>query len=119
MGSFAKSLTAPPTPWVVYATATVGMGEGSATIPGNVFHPLEGSPLTLRFIVPFSGKVEIRIYNRQGFLVKSIEKEAAPGAGSVTWDGHSDGGPLAASGVYGVHFRAKGLNKILKIVVIK
>ncbi|MES2202664.1 MAG: FlgD immunoglobulin-like domain containing protein [candidate division FCPU426 bacterium] len=117
--SVTVSPTITPTPWVVYSTATPGPLVGDAKIPGNLFRPLSGAPLKLNFYVPFAGKVNISLYNRQGVRIKSFEKERGAGESSESWDGRADDGALVPAGIYAAHFRGNGLNKTVKLVVIK
>lgn len=110
---------ATPTPQVVYVTATPVPGKTDAKILGNMFHPLQGGTVGLRYVLPQGGTLLIHIYNRQGQVVKTIQTQVAPGEGTQTWDGRNDEGDVVASGIYLVLFQGDGLNKVAKLVVIK
>jgi len=63
----------------------------------NPFNP----NTTIRFELPRSGNVEIRIFNVAGQLVRTLEGSfLAPGAHAIVWDGKSDGGQSVGSGAY-------------------
>lgn len=63
----------------------------------NPFNP----NTTIRYEIPKSGNVDIRIFNINGQLVKTVENGfQATGTHTVVWDGRSNSGQSAASGVY-------------------
>lgn len=103
------------TPWVIYVNPPT---EGDASIPGNLYHPEQGS-LQLKFDAPAEGDVLIDIYNRLGQRVRSITRSVQPGSYTELWDGRSDQGLLVASGIYVAQFRGKRLFKTVKFAVIK
>jgi hypothetical protein len=111
--------TLTPTPIIVYVTATPPPALGAASIPGNIFHPLQGGSLSLNYSLPYAGQLDISIYNRNGVKVKDIQVDSPAGSFSQAWDGRGDNGDLLASGIYVAVFRGKGLNKSVKLVIIK
>jgi hypothetical protein len=113
-GPVATTTTTP-----IYATATPEPTSGSASIPGNLFHPLRGQPLQLNYSVPYDGMVTIKIYSRNGQLVKSLQSDRSAGSWTESWDGRADDGNWVSSGVYAAYFKGKGLSKTLKLVVVK
>jgi hypothetical protein len=108
-----------PTPTPIYVTPTPPPAQGNASIPGNLFHPLQGQPLQLEYSVPFPGTVTITIYNRNAQKVKGFSQDVAAGSWSESWDGRSDQGALVPSGIYVALFKGQGLNKVVKLVVVK
>jgi hypothetical protein len=63
----------------------------------NPFNP----QTTVKFINPRAGLVQLAIYDVQGRLVRSLVSESlTAGEHNRTWDGRTDGGSPAASGVY-------------------
>ena len=117
----AQAGLATPTPTLTpfYVTATPEPSQGSASIPGNLFHPLRGQPLQLNYSVPFASVVTITIFNRNGQKVKNFLSDRSAGSWSETWDGRADDGNWVSSGVYAAYFKGKGLNKTLKLVIVK
>lgn len=111
--------TVSPTPWVVYGTPTAVPQEASASIPGNIFHPMNGGQLQLRFDAPYEGVIQVDLYDRLGRHVKHFERNVMPGSYAELWDGRSDDGLLVASGIYVAHFRGKGLSRTVKFAVVK
>jgi hypothetical protein len=82
----------------------------------NPFNPVT----TIQFIIPATGKVEVKIYNLNGSLVRELftgEKEV--GEYSYQWDGKDDRGITIASGVYfySVQFNNSQLTK--KMIYLK
>jgi hypothetical protein len=82
----------------------------------NPFNPVT----TIQFIIPATGKVEIKIYNLNGSLVRELftgEKDS--GEYSYQWDGKDDRGITIASGVYfySVQFNNSQLTK--KMIYLK
>ncbi len=79
----------------------------------NPFNPAT----TIRFDLAQRSDVGLRIYDVHGRLVRTlVEGALEPGAHRTLWDGRSDGGRPAASGVYLVELRAGGVrarNKLL------
>jgi hypothetical protein len=112
------SPTATETPWVVYSTATPPPLVGGASIPGNLYHPEQGS-LQLRFDAPYEGDISIDLYNRIGQRVKHYDLQVSPGSYTQVWDGRDEQGLMVASGIYVAQFKGKGLFKAVKFAVIK
>jgi len=77
--------------------------------------------VSLKYYVPASGKVRIRVYSLSGKLVKeivNIYKET--GVYEDSWDLHDDTGMGVPSGVYLIHYFLSGVTqKVEKIVYIK
>jgi len=102
-----------------------GNNGGSAhvvPIPGfrdaypNPFNP----ETTIRYGVDKAGKVEIKIYNQRGQLVRNLLKEdKAEGWHQVKWDGRSDKGQILSSGVYFALMRHGGKRYNYRIVMMK
>ena len=63
----------------------------------NPFNP----STTIQYELPQNGKVEIRIYNITGQLVRKLLSEyQVAGTHEVKWEGRDDGGSKVASGMY-------------------
>ena len=110
--------TPTPTPWIIYATPTPPPSRADARTRGNVLRPGSAS-VEFDLDLPEASKLVIRIFDRNGASVRTIERDLAAGRHLEFWDGRTDGGNLAAAGIYIVHFRANGLNKSAKLAVIK
>jgi hypothetical protein len=107
------------TPWIIYATATPGPKVGDATIPGNLYHPLQDQALQLRFEAPYEGVVSIDLYDRIGQRVRHFDLQVNPGTYTQLWDGRNDQGLMVSSGIYVAQFKGKGLFRAVKFAVIK
>jgi len=63
----------------------------------NPFNPLT----TIRFQVPASGRVTLRVYSIRGALVRTLVDQAlSENSYRVEWNGRDDHGAALASGVY-------------------
>ena len=101
--------------------ALLSQGRRSAWLNVNTFRPAEGTTLTVGFEASQTGNVEVRVFDLSGRLVRFLGTFAlgAGAHGEAFWDGGSDGGAAAASGIYLVSVRGAGLHTILKVIVIK
>jgi len=118
-GPGAAAATPTLTPWIVYGTPTPLPSAASARVLGNKFRPLSGESALLQYSLALPGHLSIRIYSRQGTLVKSFELNAGGGDGEERWDGRDERGATVGAGIYAVAFQGVGLNKVAKVVVIK
>jgi len=78
-----------------------GRGSGVPRLEAQS-HPNPGnSEINIAYILPAATDVRIQIYNTSGQLVRSYDMgEQGPGRHSVQWDGRSDDGKTASSGLY-------------------
>jgi hypothetical protein len=89
----------------------------SFTIDNNPFAPRSGTPKsTATFSYTLSdsaAKVWLKIYDLNGNSVRKLEP--APGANSITWDGHNENGHLVRNGLYLYQFVAQGRSRTDRI----
>jgi len=73
----------------------------------------------LRFSLPASGHVDLRVYDVQGKQV-SVLASGSFGAGEhqVPWAGNDDSGRRLASGVYYARMQANGVTQAQKVLLI-
>jgi len=83
----------------------------------NPFNPTT----TIRFDVPNSSQVTLKIYNLRGQEIRTLVDESKPaGQHAIQWDGKDNRGLDVASGVYILHMAAnQGLMRSLKLVKLK
>lgn len=82
----------------------------------NPFNPAT----TLTFAAPEAGQVRVVIYDALGRQVREMVNGFMPaGTHALQWDGRSDGGEMAASGVYLARFSTNGAQKTIKMVFMK
>ena len=84
----------------------------------NPFNP----ETTIRYGVRTRGHVTLKIYNVAGQLVRTLVddiKSPRPGGFEVTWDGRSDRGESAATGVYFYKLVAPEFAQTKKVVLLK
>jgi len=88
-------------------------------------HPNPFNPTTtLRFDIPLTGSglvnTKLVIYNSLGQLIRNLYQDRlSPGSYEVQWDGRTNSGNLAPSGIYFVMFNADGFSQIRKITFLK
>jgi len=87
----------------------------------NLINPADGKPVTVRFELTSASHVTIKVYNRNGTLIKKIMDNQLMGAGVHTaeWLGKNISGNIVASGIYIIHIKTDSYSKILKAVVVK
>jgi hypothetical protein len=90
-------------------------------IDGNYPNPFNPRT-TLRFTSASAGRAEIRIFGVGGRLVRVLRARVQEGANEVGWDGRSEDGRGAASGVYFYTIQfpdAKSLPAPSHLVIVK
>lgn len=88
-------------------------------------YPNPFNPVTkIRFDIPSMEaglvNVELAIYDSLGQLIKTLYKdESSSGSYEVMWDGRTDIGNLAPSGIYFMILSANGFSQIRKVIFLK
>jgi flagellar hook assembly protein FlgD len=84
--------------------------EGEAVARLSCAHPNPFGPsTTIRYVAPRGGHVSVRVYDLAGRAVATlVDGAATPGEHVAVWDGATDSGERAASGVYFVRLEAEG-----------
>ena len=87
----------------------------------NQNYPNPFNPSTeIRFSIPVNNKVELRIFNVLGQLVKTLVNDTySPGEHIVRWDGTNDSGSKVTSGVYIYQLKSGNLLQNKKMVMVK
>jgi hypothetical protein len=82
-------------------------------------NPVSGAT-EIRYQLPASSPVQIRVYNVAGQVVKTlVEGKQEAGYKSVTWDGRNDRGVPVGSGVYLYRMEAGSFTATRKMVVVR
>jgi len=82
----------------------------------NPFNP----QTTIKLNLPKAGDVSLKVFNVRGALVRTlVDGQMAAGEHSIIWDGKTDSGNQAASGVYFYETRANGEVKVNKMALVK
>ena len=106
-----------------------GTNPGSATgngelprrfaVEDNVPNPFNPST-TLAFSAPSAGRVEVRVYNLRGELVRTLlDGEVEAGRHALVWDGTDGRGAAVSSGVYLYEVRGFGERITRKMALVK
>jgi len=100
-------------------------GKQSTTFPGKLLlqqnYPNPFNPsTTIQYSLPSPNHVTIRIFNIKGQLVKSlVDADKSSGGYIIQWDGKTDGGMKAASGVYFYCIKAGESKLTREMVMVK
>lgn len=102
-----------------------GVSEGGSTVPSvNTLHdpyPNPFNPMTnVSFDLVNSGDVRLRVFNSRGQQVRDLVQGTWPaGRHLVQWDGKTDQGATASSGVYFLQFESAGVVETKKMTLLK
>ena len=104
------------------ATARVALPKAFA-LAQNYPNPFNPST-TISYDIPDSKvegvRVELKVYNLRGQLVKSLVDEVKqPGQFVVQWNGRNEDGEVTASGVYFYRIKAGDFTATRKMVLLK
>ncbi|HNS72871.1 MAG TPA: FlgD immunoglobulin-like domain containing protein [bacterium] len=92
---------------------------GSFTVHANYPNPFNPAT-TLSFELPAEGRVRVEIFNALGHRVRLLQEGFLPaGAHRLAWDGRSDAGEPATSGLYFARFQAGNSVRTVKMVMMK
>jgi hypothetical protein len=105
-------------------TASYNKGEddlkGDVAVSGNVFHPLQGETVTIKYRIRKTAGVIMAVYDRRGKAVKMIYNgEQGPGIYSEAWNGAGDNGIVSAGGIYIIYLKTDSAENRIKVGVIK
>jgi hypothetical protein len=82
----------------------------------NPFNPAT----TLRFTLPVASHAQLRLYNVQGRLVRTLIDDQRPaGQHEVRWEGRDDNGRQVSSGTYYARLVADGQVSVRTLVLVK
>jgi flagellar hook assembly protein FlgD len=82
----------------------------------NPFNPMT----SIDFEIPEDGHVDIGIYDVSGRLVRTLVRGyRTAGRYAEVWDGRTDSGKKASSGVYFYQLTTKGFNEKKRMVLLK
>lgn len=82
----------------------------------NPFNPMT----TVHFELPVAARAVLRVYDISGRRVRTLVDEDLPiGRHQVRWDGHTDTGVDAASGIYVLQMRAGNFAATQKLTLLK
>ncbi len=91
-------------------------------ISNNLIHPRKAdNEATIKYFVINAAKVNLKIYNLMGELVKVLVdgENREPNSYEEPWSGENEKGSTVASGIYLVHIEVAGENATEKICVVK
>jgi hypothetical protein len=111
------NLASAPAPRALSRAHGVGGGEGAAFLPGPNPWSLGGR---FGFILRNGGPTRLTLFAVDGRLVRRlIDGSLGPGDHQVMWDGRTDRGTLASSGVYWLRLEAPGETAVRRFVILR
>jgi len=92
-----------------------------STIALQQNYPNPFNPVTkISFAVDKPGNVDVRVFNTRGELVRTVSNQWYPqGSHTITWDGSTQSGGHAPSGIYYIRAKSGGSASIVKAVLAK
>ena len=93
-----------------------------APAPISVFAvPNPFNPSTdIHYSLPRAGHTLVQVFDLKGQLVQRLVSEVQAGGDQMThWDGTTEGGARAASGIYLVRVQAPSFNQATRITLVK
>ena len=80
------------------------------------------NPMTMiKFNLPKTSRVDLRVFDMRGHLVRSLVSGETLGSGvqEVMWNGKTDAGSDASSGVYFYQVQADGLQQTSRMTLMR
>lgn len=102
---------------------TIDYKPGNVDMYDSVYRPLKDSaalnPKGVATVFT-AGRLVVRVYTTNGQKVRTVfDSPVNAGTYTVSWDGKTDSGAYAASGMYLMHFDGPKLDSAAKVVIIK
>jgi flagellar hook assembly protein FlgD len=85
----------------------------------NRFNPGQGETVEIQGLSPVNNRVNIRVFNQAGVLIKDVLKDELPGTAIPFWDGRNQTQEIVATGVYIIIVTGFKLDKHFRIAVIR
>lgn len=120
-GTYTLTVTNPDSSTdTINAAIAINVPGGEMTLTDNLFRPRNGTSVTVSAQAFAAGRVSIRVYDIAGRLVRTLfDEDRAAGTTTVSWDGGTDSGKAAVSGVYLIHASGPRLDITKKAVLIR
>ena len=105
---------------LVHATEVDEAHDLAVTSLGRARPNPSNPATTIEYGIAAPGRASLRVYDLAGRLVRTlVDGEAQPGEHRAVWDGTTDSGDRAASGVYFVRMDTGGFSASEKLVLLK
>jgi len=102
-------------------TPTAETSKESLLIKNNVIDPVKGESVTIQYNVTQPANILIKVYDRLGENIKTIESSynKQPGLYSDYWNGDDDTGAQVSSGIYIIYIKTGLVETKTKVCIIK
>jgi len=92
----------------------------SAVTAYNNILTAAGDAAIIKYETQSAGSLSVKVYTQSGSLVKTVFDGMVPaGKGTVDWNGTNSNGARVASGIYFVKSKGPGIDKVVKIAVVR
>ncbi len=85
----------------------------------NIIYPGEGKYMSIHYSLYKQMAVVIKVYNRNGTLVKTAADDQENGDINIAWDGTNDSGQTVSSGIYLLYMKLGQCERTEKVAVIR
>nr|MDA8216753.1 hypothetical protein [Dehalococcoidales bacterium] len=103
----------------VSGAINLSTNRSDVTAYNNIIYGDSGAAI-IKYEVQSAGTLSVKVYTQSGALVRTVYNgPVTAGKGTVDWDGTNSTGGKAASGIYFVKTKGPGLDKIVKIAVVR
>ncbi len=92
----------------------------SAVTAYNNILTAAGDAAIIKYETQSAGSLSVKVYTQSGSLVKTVfDGPISAGKGTVDWNGTNSNGAKVASGIYFVKTKGPGIDKVVKIAVVR
>ncbi|MCM2267547.1 MAG: PepSY domain-containing protein [Elusimicrobiales bacterium] len=94
--------------------------NGAEAVAYNNIITADNGAAIIKYAVTSPGSLSIKVYTQSGSLVKTVfNGPVQAGKGTVDWDGRNSDGGKVVSGIYFIKTKGPGLDKIVKVAVVR
>ena len=119
------AVTLDPANWMIDSardTTMEGLTQGnpSTVYLGNNYPNPFNTETTIQLTIPYNGHLKLAVYNSQGQQIATlIDQVEGPGFKEYTWNGKTDKGDMAPSGIYFSQLEFGKIKETKKMIFIK
>jgi hypothetical protein len=94
--------------------------DGAFEVMSNVFNPLLGGSMKIKYEIKTGTDVSVIVYSRKGEAVKTLFRGfREPGIYEQSWNGTCDSGAVVGADIYFIYLKTHLVEKRIKAAVIK
>lgn len=94
--------------------------RGDVAVYNNIFHPLQGESVRVRYRVKGTENIIVTVYDRKGAVVKKLfNGERGAGIYTEEWNGTGENGVISGNGIYIIYLKTGSAENKIKVGLIK